>query len=291
VIPDELHRIDRNGADQEKPMPPEVLPTRPEPVSADSWLIPTLAASPAGGFIGAHSLVIRGAEPVVVDTGCALARDVWAPQVFSVVEPEDVRWIFLSHTDHDHVGNLELILERCPQATLVGSFGIVGHLSGDRDLPLERMRWLDPGDSFDAGDRTLHLVRPPMFDSPTTRGLYDPKDRLLWAVDSFGALFPGATYDVEDIPADLYDGSFAALNSWNTPWLEWVDRDRYAAHVATTATLDLDVVVSAHGPVLRGHHVADAFARTLALAAAPPVPQPGQAMLDDLLRAVLGAAA
>jgi flavorubredoxin len=272
-------------------MPPEVLPTSPERVSADAWLIPTLAASPAGGFIGAHSLVIRGEQPVIVDTGCALARELWAAQVFSVVEPEDVRWIFLSHTDHDHVGNLELVLERCPNATLVGSFGIVGHLSGDRDLPLERMRWLDPGDSFDAGDRTLSLVRPPMFDSPTTRGLYDPKDRLLWAVDAFGALFPGAVYDADDVPADLYDGSFAALNTWNTPWLELVDRDKYAELVATTAGLDLAVVASAHGPVLRGPRIADAFARTLALAGQPPVPQPGQEMLDELLRAAFGVAA
>jgi flavorubredoxin len=272
-------------------MPATVLPTNPHRISADSWLIPTLAESPAGAYIGAHSLVIRGAEPVVVDTGCALARDLWAPQVFSVVEPEDVRWIFLSHTDHDHVGNLDLVLERCPNATLVGSFGIVGHLSGDRDLPLHRMRWLDAGDTFDAGDRTFHLVRPPMFDSPTTRGLYDPKDRVLWAVDSFGALFPGAVYDADDIPLDLYDHTFAALNSWNTPWLEWVDHDRYAQHVASTADLDLAVVVSAHGPVLRGQRIADAFRRTLALVAAPPVPQPGQAMLDDLLRAALGDAA
>jgi flavorubredoxin len=269
-------------------MPPEVLPTEPTRISTDGWLIPTLGASPEGGYIGAHSLVIRGEQPVVVDTGCLLARDRWASQVFSVVEPEDVRWIFVSHTDHDHIGNLDLVLERCPHATLVANFGIVGHLSGDRDLPLHRMRWLDPGDSFDAGDRTLHLVRPPMFDAPNTRGLYDPQDRLLWAVDSFGALFPGATYEASDMPLDLFEATFAALNSWNTPWLEWVDRGLYAQHLATTASLDLAVVASAHGPVLRDDRIADAFARTLALAAAPPLPQPGQAALDELLRVAFG---
>ena len=272
-------------------MPPTVLPTSPYRVSADSWLIPTLAAAPTGGYVGAHSLVIRGAEPVVVDTGCALARDLWAEQVFSVVEPEDVRWIFLSHSDHDHVGNLDLIVDRCPNATVVANFGIVGHLAGDRDLPLHRMQWRDPGESFAVGDRTLQVVRPPMFDAPNTRGLYDPKDRLLWAVDSFGALFPGGVLEAADIPADLFDPTFAALNSWNTPWLEWVDRDRYAQHVASTSDLDLDLVVSAHGPVLRGTRIADAFSRTLALAAATPVPQPGQSMLDDMLRVALGAVA
>ena len=26
--------------------------------------------------------------------------------MFSIVEPDDVRWVFLSHDDHDHTGNL-----------------------------------------------------------------------------------------------------------------------------------------------------------------------------------------
>ena len=62
------------------------------------------------------------------------------------------------------------------------------------------------------------------------------------------------------------------LNTWNTPWLEWVDTERFAAHVQTTAALPTDIVASAHGPVLRGAAIDDAFARTQALAAQPPVP-------------------
>ncbi|MGR6999156.1 hypothetical protein ACU686_15060 [Yinghuangia aomiensis] len=38
-------------------------------------------------------------------------------------------------------------------------------LSVDFDMPLHRMRWLNPGESLDAGDRTLHAVLPPLFDS------------------------------------------------------------------------------------------------------------------------------
>src|SRR4051812_6407455 len=118
-------------------MIPEVLPTDAHPVTEDTWLIPTLAVEPSGAYIGVHSLVIRGAEPVIVDTGSELVRDAWMSQVFSVVEPEDVRWIVLSHDDHDHLGNLAPMLERCPNATLVASFLITGRLSGDIELPIE----------------------------------------------------------------------------------------------------------------------------------------------------------
>lgn len=56
--------------------------------------------------------MIRGAEPVVVDTGCSLAREQWLANLRAVVDLDDVRWIFLSHDDHDHIGNLDVVLAR-----------------------------------------------------------------------------------------------------------------------------------------------------------------------------------
>jgi len=264
-------------------MPVEQLPVEPHPVTSDTFLIPTIAAEPSGAFISANTLVIRGAEPVIVDTGCSLVREDWLAKVFSVVEPDDVRWVFVSHDDHDHIGNLETVLDLCPQATLVGNWTMTARLGGDIELPLHRMRWVDAGESFDVGDRTLHLVRPPLFDSPATRGLFDASTGVLWAVDTFGAMVQGAIVEADDADPDLYAGTFPALNQWNTPWLEWVDADRFTAHVRQTADLPLTAVASAHGPILRGARIATAFDDTLALTTQPAPPTPGQDMLDALL--------
>ena len=51
-------------------------------------------------------MLIRGREPIIVDTGAPIHRLRWLEQVFSLVDPEDVRWIFLSHDDGDHIGGL-----------------------------------------------------------------------------------------------------------------------------------------------------------------------------------------
>jgi flavorubredoxin len=153
------------------------------------------------------------------------------------------------------------------------------------------MRWVNVGERFDAGDRTFSLVRPPMFDAPSTRALHDSATNLLWAVDSFGALFAGAAYERADVPDDIYDFTFPLMNAWNTPWLEWVDVDRYTAMVDQSRSLRPDIVVSAHGPVLRGDQIDDAFNRTIALAAQPVPAPPGQEMLDQLLESLATAAA
>ena len=58
------------------------------------------------------------------------------------------------------------------------------------DFPLDRCRWVMDGESLDVGDRTLHALRPPVFDSPTTRGLYDPTTGVYWAVDTFATPLP-----------------------------------------------------------------------------------------------------
>ena len=59
-------------------------------------------------------MVIRGAEPVVVDTGVPENRDQYLADVFSLVEPEDVRWVFISHDDVDHTGNVNAADGACP---------------------------------------------------------------------------------------------------------------------------------------------------------------------------------
>ena len=64
--------------------------------------------------VALNSMVIRAAEPVVVDTGMAENRDQYLADVFSLVEPEDIRWVFISHDDVDHTGNVNALMELRP---------------------------------------------------------------------------------------------------------------------------------------------------------------------------------
>lgn len=264
----------------------DVPDTEPHRIAADTWLIPNLAPAGDGLYLPANSMVIRGREPVIVDTGAPVHRGQWLDKVFSVVEPEDVRWIFLSHDDGDHTGGLFDALERCPRATLVTNFFSVERLALEKPaLPLHRMRWIEPGGSFDAGDRVLHLFRPPIFDGPTTRGLFDPKSQAMWIVDTFACLTPGSL-DAADLHDDVL-AQMPAMNSAVSPWHAWLDRATYTRHVDAVEALGARTVASAHGPVLRGRQLDDAFDRVRGLAGAPIIPTPGQELLDTLIGTTL----
>jgi flavorubredoxin len=260
--------------------------TRPHPIAADTWLIPNLAPAGPGLFLPVNSMVIRGREPVIVDTGAPVHRELWLDKAFAVVEPEDVRWIFLSHDDGDHTGALLDVLERCPNATLVTNWFSVERLAIEKPaLPLHRMRWIEPGGSFDAGDRVLQLLRPPIFDGPTTRGLFDPKSGAMWIVDSFACLTPGPL-DAAELPPEAL-APMSALNSAVSPWHAWLDSASYGRHIDAVEAFGATTVASAHGPVLRGEQLDDAFDRLRGLAGAPIIATPGQELLDQLIATTL----
>jgi flavorubredoxin len=263
--------------------------TDPYEIAPETFVIPNL--SPAGPdlYVPVNAMLIRGAEPVIIDTGAPIHRELWLEKVFSLVDPEDVRWIFLSHDDGDHTGGVLDALERCPNATLVGNFFLVERLGLEIDLPLHRIRSVDHGESFDAGDRTLHLFRPPVFDGPTTRGLYDPTTATMWIVDSFASMVTGedGLHDVDAVPAEVYDETFRLFNSLISPWHQWLDPAVYRRHVDEVEAMGVLTVASAHGGVHTGPAIHAAFDRVRALAGQPITPDPGQPLLDEMLAASL----
>jgi flavorubredoxin len=228
-------------------------------------------------------MVIQGPEPVIVDTGIKLLREPWAEQVFGLVEPQDVKWIFLSHDDGDHTGNLDMVLDMCPQATLVTSWFATERMAGEIQLPIERQRWVGDGESFGTDGRRFVAVRPPTFDSPTTRGLYDAETGVYWSSDAFGTPVLGLVDDVAEMPADMLAETCMAFSSMLSPWHEVVDPAKFGGWVDRVAALQPSVIVGAHGPQLTGPSIDLALDRMRTLPDAPVAQLPGQSALDEML--------
>ena len=103
--------------------------------------------------VALNSMLIRGAEPVVVDTGMAENRDQYFADLFGLVEPEDIRWVFISHDDVDHTGNLNALMDAAPNATLVINRFMTSRMGESLQVPPSRQRWVGDGETLDVGDR------------------------------------------------------------------------------------------------------------------------------------------
>jgi flavorubredoxin len=233
-------------------------------------------------------MVIRGREPVIVDTGTIANRKQWLDDVFGIVEPADVRWVFLSHDDVDHTGNLAEVMTRCPNATVVANWAMVERHSNAFEFPLERMRWVGDGESFDAGDRTLVAARPPHYDSPTTRGLFDTKTGVCWAVDAFATPMPPTPVStVAELDPEFWrEGMTMFVHNGLSPWLSLVDPDRYVAACNAHRALGMTTIATAHSPIITEQSIAAAYEIACGLPKVEAPPVPDQSVLD----AIVGAA-
>lgn len=223
----------------------------PRSTAPDTHSLTAYAPLPGLGILPVNSFVIRAARPVLVDTGLAALRDDYLNALRATIDPADIRWIWITHTDADHVGNLAAVLAEAPHARLVTTYLGMGKMNL-LGLPLDRVYLLNPGQTLDAGDRKLVAFAPPTFDAPETTGLYDSLTGTVFTADSFGALMTAPAMDAEDIPRDeLADG----LSLWSTidaPWLHSTDAALLEKRIDTVRRLDAKVLLSSHLPPARG---------------------------------------
>jgi flavorubredoxin len=260
-----------------------------ERIAPDTYVVRQLAGEGVGPVsVFVNSMVITGEEPIVVECGTAITRDGWLDRTFELVDPADVRWVYLSHDDVDHVGNLLQVLELCPRATLISTGFMVERMMADYVLPLDRMRWINDGESFQAGDRRLTAVTPPVFDSPTTRGLFDDKTGVYWAADSFASAVTHEVTSIDELDPAFYAEAFVQTQALISPWHRWLDSSRYNTHVDRVAALGASVVAGGHMVTLRGAQIAHAIELTRMLPDVVPAPLPGQAELEALVAMLTG---
>jgi flavorubredoxin len=270
------------------PTSPSTPRHAPMEIAPETWVIQsTQGEGTAPQAVHMNAMVIRGSEPVVVDTGCPVDRERYLEDLFSIVEPDDVRWVFISHDDVDHHGNLHAVMDACPNATLVATWFLCERLAGDRlDVAPTRWRWVGDGESFDAGDRTLTALRPPLYDSPTTRGLFDQRTGVYWASDCYATPVERGTAFVADLDPEAWAQGFQAFQLWNSPWATMLEPDAFAAACRRVEQLRPSAIATAHGPTIEASHVQRAFELLRAVPTGAAPPQPDQTVLDSIVAAM-----
>ena len=260
----------------------------PYQVAEDTFVIPWMLEAPPVGLFCMNSLVIRGDQPIIVDTGSPADRDGWLDNIRSVVDPKDVRWIFLSHDDRDHAGNLLAALDACPNATLLTTWFSVGRMAEEWMTPLDRCRFVNEGDRIDLGDRTLTAVRPPVFDNPTTRGIFDDRTGVFWAVDTFALPVSHPLEDAADIPdAEFTEGQQLGARLV-AAWHPWLDERKFNGYVDQVQAMPIEVVASCHAPAIRGDRIGRAFELLRGLPSIEPWQAFTQQDLEQWLAAMAG---
>jgi hypothetical protein len=125
-----------------------------------------------------------------------------------------------------------------------------------------------------------------VFDSPTTRGLYDPTTGVYWAVDTFATPLPDPRTTIADLDQDFwFHGLWMFALGAVSPWLTMLDIDKYGESVDRVQNLDITTIASCHSPVIEGPFIEQAFGRIRELPTLDAPTLPDQSILDQIVSA------
>ena len=123
---------------------------------------------------------------VLFETAKAKCLESWLKKVGEITPIEEVDYLVVSHTEPDHSGSIERLLELNPRLKIVGTGCALQFLREivNRDfysIPIK------DGQSLTVDDKTLEFIVVPNLHWPDTMYTYIPQDRVLVTCDSFGS--------------------------------------------------------------------------------------------------------
>jgi flavorubredoxin len=250
-------------------------------------VLPAHFPIPGVGLLPVNAFVIKGAEPVLIDTGMGIESVEFMKALESVIDPQDLRWVWLTHDDADHTGNIQKILEVAPNARLVANSLAVLRMSTAWSVPMHRVYWLNSGESISVGDRKLTAVRPPLFDNPTTVGIYDDKSKAFFSADCFGAIIPSPVQNADDVTeGDLAQGMISWA-SGDSPWVHMVESSEFRQALNRIRQLAPRMIFSGHLPPAQGK-TEQLLALLAKVPTSIPFVAPNQTALEQILAQMRG---
>ena len=209
------------------------------------WLGGCLSANAEGQEVHYHvsSYLVMGSEAtVLVDTGDPAHRDAVLAQLDHALAGRTLDYVFPTHPEIPHAGNLPVLLSRYPSAVVVGDV---------RDYFLHfpehahRLRNMLAGDSLDLGGRTFHFLPAYIRDLENTLWGYDSGAGVMFVSDGFSFIHDVPASAEDDEPVHL-PGQCRLLSS-EMPAPPSVEQAAYGTGRALYWTKFVDVGVAFQG--------------------------------------------
>ncbi len=193
-----------------------------------------------------NSYLIRGEKTALVDTSHEKFRQLYLDTLTGLIDPKEIDYLIISHTEPDHSGLVKDLLQLAPQVVVVGAKVAIQFLEDFVHQPFER-QIVKNGDQLDLGNgHLLEFVNAPNLHWPDTIFTYDYGTEAMFTCDAFGMHYCSDSLfdrDLKAIEADyrFYYECLMAPNARSV--LSAMKRMEKLGEIATVA--------NGHGPLLR----------------------------------------
>ncbi len=198
-----------------------------------------------------NSYLIRGEKIALVDTSHEKFRQLYFDSLNGLINPQEIDYLIISHTEPDHSGLVRDILELAPNITVVGSKVAIQFLENLVHHPFQR-QLVKNGDQLDLGNgHILEFVNAPNLHWPDTIFTYDHGSGILFTCDAFGMHY---------CSDDLYDEQLSAIEPDYRFYYECLMAPNARSVLAAMKRMEplgnINLVANGHGPLLK-HNVTE----------------------------------
>lgn len=159
-----------------------------------------------------NSYLLKGSQGIALfETVKEKFFDDHLEKIRLITNLEDINYIVVNHTEPDHAGSVEKLLEYAPNATVVGSSLAIKYLSEIINKPFNS-KVVKDGETLSLGDKTLKFISAPQLHWPDTMYSYVVEDETLITCDSFGAHYCDDRILKSSIEEDKEDDYVEAYN-------------------------------------------------------------------------------
>lgn len=200
-------------------------------------------------------LLDGGRRTILIDTGHPTQWKTIEAQLDAVLGARPLDFVFPTHAEYVHAGNLPMLLDKYPAAVAVGDLrGFHLYFPGYE----ARFRNVAAGGTIDLGDVRLRFVAPIIYDLPQTLWAYVPARGVLFVSDGLAhehhtPVECGRTTDeLPELPAPE---NFALYNDRAFYWSRYVDMDVYFERLrGFLRDNPTTLMAPAHGTVITNLH-------------------------------------
>ena len=198
-----------------------------------------------------NAYVVKGTEKTALFETCkAPFFDTQLQEIQTVTDVSKIDYLVMQHTEPDHSGSIEKLLQLAPDITIVGTIGAITFLKEILNREFKHIVVKD-GDTLPLGGKTLQFLQLPFLHWPDTMYTYIPEDETLMTCDSFGCHFSSPEV-FNDVTED-FDGFMDAYKYYFDNIIGPYKIPYMVNALKKIEPLRIKRICNGHGPVIRSN--------------------------------------
>jgi flavorubredoxin len=194
-----------------------------------------------------NSYVLKGSEKTaVLDTAKHKFLESYIDKLTTVTPIDEIDYVIVHHSEPDHSGSLQYLIEKNPNIKVIGSPPAIKYLQDILNIPFNGIMAKE-NETISLGNKTLRFLMAPNLHWPDAMYTYVEEEKALFSCDSFGS-----HYSFEDVllsKVKVKDDHKKAIKDYfhdiMSPFKPFVLRA-----MDKLKGLDIQLILTGHGPCI-----------------------------------------